>query len=348
MTLKQKDMTGYERIGAALAGKRPDTTPIMLHNFMMAVSEAGYTMARYRNDPAIIAECFSCAVEKYGYDGIVVDVDTVTLAGACGVHVDFPENEPARSHDGILDSLAEVENLKTADVVGYRYTEIWCEAVRLLKERFNGELCIRGNCDQAPFSLATMLRGAENFMMDLCMEPEERIFALLDYCCDVTCRFMDMMKEAGADMLSNGDSPAGPSMISPETYVKYALPYEKKVCDHAHSLGLPYLLHICGNTDLILEQMVSVGADALELDYKTDVVMAERILNGKVTFVGNIDPSGVLALGTTHDVEEKTLELLDIFKENPRFILNAGCAIPSVTPSENLRTMISTARNYRK
>ena len=37
-------MTGYERIQAALSGKRADKTPIMLHNFMMAAREAGYTM----------------------------------------------------------------------------------------------------------------------------------------------------------------------------------------------------------------------------------------------------------------------------------------------------------------
>ena len=30
------------------------------------------------------------------YDGITVDIDTVTLAGACGVPVDFPNDEPAR------------------------------------------------------------------------------------------------------------------------------------------------------------------------------------------------------------------------------------------------------------
>ena len=62
-------MTGYERIQAALAGKMPDKTPIMLHNFMMAVNEAGYTMEQYRNNPKVIAECFIRAVEKYQYDG---------------------------------------------------------------------------------------------------------------------------------------------------------------------------------------------------------------------------------------------------------------------------------------
>ena len=194
-------MNGYERIKSALAGVKPDTTPIMLHNFMMAAREAGYTMEQYRNNPRIIAECFIRAVEKYQYDGVLVDVDTVTLAGACGVKVDFPVDEPARSHDGILHALSDVKNLPVADVSSYRYANIWCESVRLLKEHFGHEVYVRGNCDQAPFSLATMLRGVENLMIDLCMESEDVIFSLLDYCCDVTCQFIQMMKEAGAEAL---------------------------------------------------------------------------------------------------------------------------------------------------
>ena len=61
-------------------------------------------------------------------------------------------------------------------------------------------------------------------------------------------------------------------------------------------------------------------------------------------FAGNIDPVGVLAFGTPELVKLKTIELLEVFKDNPRFILNAGCAIPSTTPPENLSMMISTAR----
>ena len=340
-------MIGYERIKSALAGVKPDTTPIMLHNFMVAAREAGYTMEQYRNNPQIIAECFIRAVEKYQYDGVLVDIDTVTLAGACGVKVDFPVDEPARSHEGILHALSDVRNLPAADVSSYRYAEIWCESVRLLKEHFGSEVYVRGNCDQAPFSLATMLRGVENLMIDLCMESEDAIFSLLDYCCDVTCQFMKMMKEAGADMVSNGDSPAGPSMLSPDMYERFALPYERKVCDYAHSLGLPYMLHICGNTDIILNKMVTSGVDSLELDYKTNIRKAEELMRGKIVFSGNIDPSGIIALGTPGQVEEKTRELLEIFRDNPRLILNAGCAIPPITPSENIHAMIRTARNFK-
>lgn len=37
-------MNGYERIKAALEGTMPDRRPVMLHNFMVATREAGYTM----------------------------------------------------------------------------------------------------------------------------------------------------------------------------------------------------------------------------------------------------------------------------------------------------------------
>ena len=189
-----------------------------------------------------------------------------------------------------------------------------------------------------------MIRGVEDMMMDLCLEDKNTVFALLDYCWEVTSQFIKMMAEAGADMISNGDSPAGPSMLSPDMYERFALPYEKKVCEYAHQLGIPYLLHICGNTNIIIDQMILCRADVLELDYKTNIILAEEKMRGTTVFAGNIDPAGVLAFGTPDLVREKTIELLNIFKDNPRFILNAGCAIPSTTPSENLFAMIKAAR----
>ena len=89
--------------------------------------------------------------------------------------------------------------------------------------------------------------------------------------------------------------------------------------------------------------MVSTGADGLELDYKTNVRLAREVMKDRAVFVGNIDPSGVLALATPVEVERKTRELIEVFSGTPRFILNAGCAIPAETPPENLKAMIRIA-----
>lgn len=339
-------MNGYERIWSALRGEKPDKTPVMLHNFMMAAKEAGVSMAEFRDNPKIIADVFIRSVEKYKYDGILVDIDTVTLAGAVGVPVDFPKNEPARSHKGNLLTLGDVKNLEKVNIEKYRYVQNWLEATRLIKSHFGNEIFVRGNCDQAPFSLASMMRGSQEWMLDLMMGEPELIFELLDYCTDITCQFINLMAQTGCDMVSNGDSPAGPEMISPEMYEMYALPFEKRVVEEAHKKNIPYTIHICGNTESILELMLQTGADGFELDYKTDVKKVFNAMHDKACFLGNIDPSGVLAMGSTDLVAGKTKELLEIYSKTNRFILNAGCAIPSITPEENLKTMIRVGRDY--
>jgi MtaA/CmuA family methyltransferase len=340
-------MNGYERISAALKGDETDKVPVMLHNFMMAAREHGITMQKYRNNPELIAECFIASVDKYMYDGILVDIDTVTLAGAVGVPVDFPADDPARTHIGGIENLEDISRLKPAKVEDYKYIQIWMEAVRLLKEYYKNDIYIRGNCDQAPFSLASMMRGAQNWMLDLMMGTDEQIESLLEYCTDATSQFIKLMTQTGCDMVSNGDSPAGPEMISPEMYLKYAMPYEKKIVEVAHQAGVAYTLHICGDTGVILDHMLLTKADAFELDYKTDISKIYNTIRNTTTFIGNIDPSGVLALGTADTVQKKTLELLAVYKNSNRFILNAGCALPPNTPSENLKMMIDTARNFK-
>lgn len=340
-------MNGYERIKAALRGEKTDKVPVMLHNFMMAAREHNITMEQYRNNPRLIAECLIASVDKYQYDGILIDIDTVTLAGAVGVSVDFPKDDPARSHDGNILDLDDVFKLTPAKVENYRYIQNWLEAVRILVDYYHDEIYIRGNCDQAPFSLASMMRGAQTWMLDLMTGTDQQIDALLEYCLDAGTQFIKLMSQTGCHMVSNGDSPAGPEMISSEMYVRYALPYEKRLTEAAHQAGVEYALHICGNTDVILEHMVTCGADAIDLDYKTDIRKIYDVFHDRTTLVGTIDPSGVLALGTPADVREKALELLNVYKDSYRFILNAGCAIPPTTPSENIRTMIETARNFR-
>jgi len=340
-------MNGYRRIRAALEGACPDRVPVMLHNFLLAAREAGFTQRRFREDPGAIAESFIRAVETYGYDGVLVDVDTVVLAEALGVPVDRPEDLPARPSGALIGRLAEARDLAPAAIGGHPRVQVWLEAVRRLVAHFRGEVFVRGNCDQAAYSLASMVRGPAEWMMDLIDEGNRGdAHALLSYCAEASAAFLRLMAGTGADMVSNGDSPAGPDLISPSMYAEFAQPYERRLVGEAHRLGLPYTLHICGDTTRILGPMLATGADALELDYKTDVRAARDEMKGRAVFIGNIDPSGVLALGTPALVEARTRELLDVFAGTPGFILNAGCAIPAETPPGNLRAMMAAARSW--
>ena len=338
-------MNGFERISLALKGEMPDKRPVMLHNFMLAAQELGISMKQYRESPEIAAKCHIEFVEKYKVDGILFDVDTALLAGAIGIPVDFPENEPARTHKPLLEKIEDVDSLLQIDISKNIRIQHSVETIKILKKYFGNEVFIRGNCDQAPFSLACSIRTPSAFMMDLMLNEEESI-RLLNYSSSVCEQFIKLMASAGSHMVSNGDSPAGPSMISPEMYQQFAMPYEKKMIDTAHEMKIPYLLHICGNTDLILDQMSTMDLDGIELDYKTPIERIYTFFGTKTCLFGTIDPSAVISLGTQQMVIDKTEEILKIYKGNPRLVIGAGCAIPNMTPEENIRTLLKTVNDY--
>ena len=100
------------------------------------------------------------------------------------------------------------------------------------------------------------------------------------------------------------------------------------------------------NTKAVQADLVTTGADALELDYKTDVHLAHDLMKDSTVFIGNLDPSSVVALATPALVEAKSRELIALFGDTCRFILNAGCAIPATAPEANIRAMEHAARSW--
>jgi uroporphyrinogen decarboxylase len=337
-------MNGYQRVMAALRGEPVDITPVLLHNFMMAADENGVSMGQFRREAKLAADSFIHSIEKYQLDGIMMDFDTVTLAGAIGVPVDFPEEEPARAISGLLSSLEAVNDLKPVDLANNSRIQVWLETASRLVDYFGQEIAIRGNCDQAPFTLASMVRGADLWLMDLTDSDNETLVTrLLDYCTGVSAQFIRLMAKTGVHIVSNGDSVAGPDVISARFYKKFAFEYEKRMVDTAAEANCPYILHICGNTTRILPDMVKLGAAGLELDYKTNAQAIHDTLKDQSTLLGTIDPVNVLAYGTPELVSQKVQELLELFSDTSRLIINAGCAIPPKTPSENLQALVKTA-----
>lgn len=339
-------MNGHQRIKAALTGVMPDRRPVMLHSFMVATRYAGHTMKEYRDDPRIAAQCHIQFVEEFGVDGVFFDVDTALMADAIGCPVDFPTNEPARVCGQRLSSLDDVELLEEKDISNHPRIQHSIETMRLLREYFGHEVFLRGNCDQAPFSLACAMRGPETFMLDLIMESEKAM-KLIEYTTRRCTQMIRLMADAGVDMVSNGDSPAGPQMISPEMYRRFACQSERAMLCEAHRHGLPYLLHICGKTDRILSAMTEIGLDAVELDYKTSIEAIHHNFAASTTLFGTVDPSGVIALGSPEDIRREILTIAERYRDNPRLVLGAGCAIPPMAPRENIFAFVKTVHELQ-
>ncbi len=341
-------MNGYDRIMTTLGGGQADRTPMMLHSFMTAAWEAGYTMEQYRSDPVKIADAHVRFAEKYGMDGILVDIDTCMEASAIGVPVDYPMHEPARairslsSDIGALQRAMDPEKLAASSRV-----QINLEAVRRIKEKVGGELAVRGNCDQAGFSLAMLAYGMNDFMADLTDEDlEEDILGLIDKATQVHLAFHRLMRQAGADVTSFGDSSCGPDLISRDMYLRFSQSFHRRIAEDCKKAGVPVICHICGNLDLILEDVAQAGFPAIEADYKTDIPRAAELLKAKgVTMFGPIDPSGLFYFGTPQALEAETRRVLACFGGRG-LVIGAGCALPTGTPEANIRAFADTVRRY--
>ena len=199
-----------------------------------------------------------------------------------------------RAVGGCLASLDDVEALPPVNLLAYWQIEVWLEAVSLLGAHFGREVFLRGNCDQAPFSLASMMRGASAWMINLLTDPAG-CHQLLDYCTGVTSQFIRLMARAGGAYGVQRRQHRWPGDDLSKMYAEFAAPTERRVIEVAHECRLPYALHICGNADAILAGMAGTGTDAVELDYKTDAAKAREVLGDSIAFIGNIDPSGVIA-----------------------------------------------------
>jgi len=169
---------------------------------------------------------------------------------------------------------------------------------------------------------------------------------LLEVCYQTHLATHRALIKAGADFTSVGDSPAGPDVVSPAMFGRYARPYEERLVRELAAEKIFTLIHICGNTTSILDQLAQYPYCGFELDYKTDVRQAKAIVGAQHVLFGNVDPSGVIACGTPEQVREATRWLIAEWKPGGRFILNAGCAIPASTPRVNMAAFMSAAREF--
>ena len=100
-------------------------------------------------------------------------------------------------------------------------------AIRILRRRGGGEMFIRDNADQGPFSLTVALRGMMRFLIEFYdPECENLFFRLIEKCYDVHFAFHRMVLEAGADMTSFVDNMSSPDLVSPKDYRRFALPFQ--------------------------------------------------------------------------------------------------------------------------
>jgi MtaA/CmuA family methyltransferase len=286
--------------------------------------------------------------ETFHPDAIWLSADTWVTAQAMGAAVAFPGPQQPLAGTGqpCVQSAADIDRIPPPDPQSQGRLPIMLEAMRYLHEALGKDVFIVACFDQYPFSLACALMGIQQVMTQV-MDDRFLIEAMMEKCSEYAVAYAIALAEAGADMLSGGDSPAG--LIGPRLYRNVALPYEKRVIGELKSrLSTPVSLHICGNATPLLADMASSGADVLELDHAVDMASACQTLGPEVAIWGNLDPVSLLARGSVEQVRSATDALLQTVEAcgHRRFVLSSGCTLALDTPSQNVTAMLDAARHH--
>jgi uroporphyrinogen decarboxylase len=95
-----------------------------------------------------------------------------------------------------------------------------------------------------------------------------------------------------------------------------------------------------------IQAQAATGVDALSVGPGVDIALVKYAVGDRICIVGNLDPIGVLLEGTPEQVCAETRRVMMAGKQNGGYIFNSGEMVPRMTPEENIRAMVETAREF--
>ncbi len=322
----------------ALSGQsteRAPTGPLAVH-FCAAV--AGHSLRQYTLRARVLAESVVRYYERFKPDAVWVSADTWVSAEAMGATVGAAGDDQPFGGLGPprIRTARDIDRLPTADPSRQGRYPLMLEALAQVVAQLGKQTFIVGCFDQFPFSLAAALAGINEIMVKA-VEDQPWVAALMERCLEYGLAYAQALSDAGADMLSGGDAPAG--LLGPRLYRQLALPFERRlIAQLKAATGKPVSLHICGRASPILADMADSGADVLEIDHQVDLAQACQVVSPRVALWGNLDPVSVLARASAEEVRQETQRALAAVRASGRrrFVLSSGCTLAMETPPENL------------
>jgi MtaA/CmuA family methyltransferase len=178
----------------------------------------------------------------------------------------------------------------------------------------------------------------------LLMDDPSLAHRILERLTSIVIDFALAQVEAGANMIGAGD--AATSLISPDMYSEFALPYEQEVCRAIHEAGGLVKLHVCGNTTHLLDKMATCGADLFNVDHLVPLTQARDVYGAHgICFKGNLDPVSHVMQATPDRCRALAHECIAI-AQGTKYMLSAGCEIPAETPDEVFKAFCDAPKTY--
>ena len=204
------------------------------------------------------------------------------------------------------------------------------------------------------WEVAYMLRGFEQMMMDLVVDPafaDALLSKILEINITATGRFLDAVG-GHIHVLRTADDLATQKglLMSRDMFRERLMPYYKKYFDFVKSkTEAKIFYHSCGNVTNLIDDLAEIGVDILnpvQVSAIGDTAELKRRVRGRMALWGGIDTQHVLPQGSPGDVKEEVRRRIRDLASGGGYVAAAVHNIQADVPPENILAMAEAVREH--
>lgn len=333
-----------DRFLRALMRQPVDRTPVWmmrqagryLPEYRATRAEAGDFMGLCGN-PEKACEVTLQPLDRYPHiDAAILFSDILTIPDAMGLGLYFETGEGPKFKKTV-HTAADIEALPVVDMK--KDLTYVTDAVSLIRKELNGRVPLIG-FSGSPWTLATyMVEGGSSKdyarTKELMYQQPEVFQLLIDKLVESIIGYLNAQIEAGAQAVQIFDSWGG--ALSHSAYHQYSLAPMQRIVDglikEREGRRIPVILFTKGGGQW-LESMANTGADALGLDWTTDIAKARSLVGNQVALQGNMDPA--ILYTSPQRIREEVGSILHSYGQGTGHIFNLGHGVTPQAKPENV------------
>ncbi len=341
-------MTPRERVLAALKQESLDRPPVAVFTQSATVAQmdaVGAAWPEAHKDPELMAKLAAAQADHNGTECVRAAFCLTAETEALGAKVAVDKKDAApmiKEHPlhfdpmmGEYDDLSKI--ITPEEMISGGRPKVVIESVKKLKAS-HGEnyAVVAGNT--GPITLTGNLVNTENIIFGILMAPDEVkkwIGAITPY----VRTYTEALWEAGADCVQCSEPTGSTDMLAPDMFTEFSGQYAAKAL--APKADKYSILHICGNTEPILELMVDTKVTGISIEEKVSPEVACGKVGGKTCMVGNVGSVMPLFQGTPEQCRDAALRSAKAGFN----IISSGCGIATGTPDANYNAMVNAIKS---
>lgn len=331
------DVTAYERIMKAIMLGQADRVPILPMARMFCIRYAGLNVSETFQNPDKYVNAHLKMTRDFSFDAVYDLYSGAPLFNEfLGAKLTFGDAGPPTAAP-VFESIEDFKKAERVDLSKIKRMEDVHWMVKKLKEEVAGTYPVIAFAHY-PFRSAALLRGVQNFFMDLVMNPSF-VRDLLDFCLDMCKSYAEIVIDAGADIIFTSQSVSNRDCISRQHYEQFVTGHESFLNSFIKSKNKKILHHTCGDWSDRFDLAVAEGPDVLYVSSVADLAELKAKYGNKICIMGNLHCVDILQRGTPDQVEKECYECIKKAGAGGGFILSGDCDLAFNTPTENVRAM---------